>query len=122
MRRSCGSGVEPSRDRRTRPGRYDYLVQSEVGYLSATGEPDKPPLKWACLSNPPKLENSEYRTSAGRLKHHAELTQVLDRMFTDRATAHWLDMLAGIVPSSPGWMSVTHSTAGLRRIGIASAK
>lgn len=183
--------------RRNWPG-YDYLVQSEAGYLSVTGEPDSPPTRmglsivdqaagvqaalavvagvlsarssgtgadldvslystglahlsylatwylnlghvqgreprsshpnltpsqlvrtedgwlflmvnkekfWALLvdslGNPPELDNSEYATFAGRLKHRATLTQLLDRIFMTRSTAVWLSLLAGKLPISP---------------------
>ena len=32
------------------PG-YDYLMQAEAGYLSLTGEPDRPPRALACRSS-----------------------------------------------------------------------
>jgi crotonobetainyl-CoA:carnitine CoA-transferase CaiB-like acyl-CoA transferase len=183
--------------RRNWPG-YDYLVQSEAGYLSVTGEPDSPPTRmglsivdqaagvqaalavvagvlsarssgtgsdldvslystglahlgylaawylnlghvqgreprsshpnltpsqlirtkdgwlflmvnkekfWALLvdslGNPPELDNSEYTTFAGRLKHRVTLTKVLDRIFMTRSTSHWVSLLAGKLPISP---------------------
>jgi len=183
--------------RKTWPG-YDYLMQSEAGYLSVTGEPDSPPTRmglsivdqgagvqaalalvsgvlnarstgtgcdldislyataisnltylatwymnlglvqgreprsshpnltpsqlyrtqdgwlfimgnkekfWSVListlGNPAELTDPSYATFAGRLKHRAKLTQLLDKIFMTHKTAHWTLLFSGKLPIAP---------------------
>lgn len=183
--------------RRNWPG-YDYLVQSEAGYLSVTGEPDSPPTRmglsivdqatgvqaalalvagvlsarttgqgadldvslystglshlgylgtwylnlghvqgreprsshpnltpsqlvrtadgwlfvmvnkekfWPILvdvlGRPPELADPEYASFAGRLRHRARITELLDRLFMTRTTAAWVSELSGKLPVAP---------------------
>jgi crotonobetainyl-CoA:carnitine CoA-transferase CaiB-like acyl-CoA transferase len=63
------------------------------------------PKFWAILvdriGHPELKEDPRFRTPAARLKHRAELTELLDGIFIGAQVAHWQALLEGHVPVAP---------------------
>ena len=53
------------------------------------------------IGRPELADDPRFATPAQRLKHRAELTEVLDAHFSREPTAHWLELLSGHVPVAP---------------------
>ncbi|MFO0997448.1 MAG: CoA transferase [Alphaproteobacteria bacterium] len=60
---------------------------------------------WAALLNvlakPEIAGDARFADQALRARHRAELTQVLDRTFSEHPTDYWLEALSGVLPVSP---------------------
>jgi len=53
------------------------------------------------IGRPELATDPRFGTPALRVKHRAALTEILDAHFSQKPTAHWLDLLAGHVPVAP---------------------
>jgi crotonobetainyl-CoA:carnitine CoA-transferase CaiB-like acyl-CoA transferase len=53
------------------------------------------------LGRPELADDPRFRTFADRLKHRAELSDLLDAAFSAKPTAEWIGLLAGKVPAAP---------------------
>lgn len=53
------------------------------------------------LGQPDIAEDTRFANQAFRARHRAELTEALDRAFSQKPTAHWLEALSGVLPVSP---------------------
>ncbi|MCD4823871.1 MAG: CoA transferase [Phycisphaerae bacterium] len=46
-------------------------------------------------------EDERFCTNETRLRHRDELTEILDEIFSQNPTAHWLELLSGTIPCAP---------------------
>lgn len=53
------------------------------------------------IERPDLAADPRFATNADRLRHRAELTELLDEHFSVEPVAHWVDLLAGDVPVAP---------------------
>lgn len=52
------------------------------------------------IGQPQLAKDPRFATSADRLANRAELTEVLDNIFAQQPTSHWMELLQGYVPAS----------------------
>jgi succinate--hydroxymethylglutarate CoA-transferase len=55
----------------------------------------------ARINHPELQDDTRFTTNAKRLQHRDELTVVLDGIFSQKPTAHWLALLSGVIPCAP---------------------
>ncbi|WP_285410150.1 CoA transferase [Variovorax sp. efr-133-TYG-130] len=53
------------------------------------------------LGEPNITEEPHFANQALRARYRDELTQALDRVFSESPTSHWLEALSGVLPISP---------------------
>lgn len=53
------------------------------------------------ISHPELKDDARFTTNAKRLQHRDELTVVLDEVFSQMPTGHWLALLSGVIPCAP---------------------
>lgn len=53
------------------------------------------------ISHPELKDDERFANNEGRLRHRDELTEVLDRVFSQMPTDHWLALLSGTIPCAP---------------------
>ncbi|RJR33392.1 MAG: CoA transferase [Deltaproteobacteria bacterium] len=53
------------------------------------------------ISHPELKDDERFSINDRRLEHRQELTEVLDRIFSQEPTAHWLHLLSGAIPCAP---------------------
>lgn len=53
------------------------------------------------IGRPELARDSRFLKSADRLRHRDELTAILDEVFGGRPTAHWIELLGGLMPVAP---------------------
>lgn len=53
------------------------------------------------IGHPELKDDARFTTNAKRLEHREALTEVLDGIFSQKPTDHWLGLLSGIIPCAP---------------------
>ncbi len=53
------------------------------------------------ISHPELQDDPRFTTNAKRMQHRDELTEVLDRVLSQKPTNHWLALLSGVIPCAP---------------------
>lgn len=89
--RSAHPSVTPSQTFRTADGWVFVMAQLEKFWVLLTDT-----LGMAHLR-----EDARFATMAARLEHRDDLTAILDGVFLQRPTAHWVETLGGVVPVAP---------------------
>lgn len=89
--RSAHPSVTPSQMFRTADGWVFVMAQLPKFWTILTERIGRPDL----------ADDPRFRTPADRLANRAELTRVLDGVFAEQPTAHWLDLLRGHMPVAP---------------------
>lgn len=89
--RSAHPAVTPSQTFRTADGWVFVMAQLEKFWVLLTDT-----LAVAHLRDDPR-----FATMAARLENRDDLTAILDGVFLQRPTAHWVETLGGVVPVAP---------------------
>lgn len=89
--RGAHPSVTPSQLQKTRDGWLFVMCQN----------PDFWDLLVKALNRPDIGHDPRFRDLPSRLEHRAALTEILDREFSTRTTAEWIELLKGKVPVGP---------------------
>jgi crotonobetainyl-CoA:carnitine CoA-transferase CaiB-like acyl-CoA transferase len=89
--RGAHLSVTPVQTFRTADGWIYVMCMTDRFWDSLLGVLDKPAIK----------QDLRFADAAARAKHRDELTQTLDAAFSEKDTAHWLQVLNGVLPVSP---------------------
>ena len=89
--RSAHPDATPSQLVRTKNGWLFMMCQTQKFWSLLCG----------VLGDPVLLENPDYETMAGRRRNREQITEELDRIFSEHTTEEWLERLRGKVPVAP---------------------
>lgn len=89
--RSSHPSLTPSQLQRTKDG-WLFVMCNKEKFWAVFAEK---------IGRPDLATDARFANFAARLKHRAELTELLDAVLTTRTSAEWMEMLGGHVPVSP---------------------
>jgi crotonobetainyl-CoA:carnitine CoA-transferase CaiB-like acyl-CoA transferase len=97
------TGVEPERTGNDHPSIAPYgPVRARDGYVLLTVGTDTQFARLAELLGARELDDERFSSNAGRVRHRADIRQILDRYFGVDTVANWLPRLAEAqVPHAP---------------------